>query len=251
MNRAEFMRQLESLLQNVSPTEREEAIQYYNDYFDDAGKENEKEVIEALGNPARVAENIRRDLLGSGYGESAPGKAQASDRALMEYGKRNQGGPQETEREQESESVQSGTYADWSQSVPEERKKEGMPVWLIAFLVTVLIFASPVLGGILIGILGTALGLVTGWFAMILGCGMAAVCLILAFVVLVVLGIIGLFANPWAGMVLVGGGLICGCIGILFVMLTVLMAGIATPAAFRGIAALWQFIKGKRRKAAV
>ena len=66
MNRIEFMKQLESLLQNVSQTEREEALQYYNDYFDDAGPENEKEVIEALGNPARVAENIKRDLMGNG-----------------------------------------------------------------------------------------------------------------------------------------------------------------------------------------
>ena len=40
MNRVVFMKQLESLLQNVSPAEREEALQYYNDYFDDAGEEN-------------------------------------------------------------------------------------------------------------------------------------------------------------------------------------------------------------------
>ena len=53
MNRTEFMRQLESLLQNISATEREEALQYYNEYFNDAGPENEQNVIEALGNPAK------------------------------------------------------------------------------------------------------------------------------------------------------------------------------------------------------
>lgn len=31
MNRTEYMRQLESLLQNISATEREEALQYYNE----------------------------------------------------------------------------------------------------------------------------------------------------------------------------------------------------------------------------
>ena len=87
MNRVDFMQQLESLLQSIAPMERDEAIQYYNDYFDDAGKENEQEVIEALGNPARVAENIKRDLLNSGYGEGTMRKARASDRALVEYGK--------------------------------------------------------------------------------------------------------------------------------------------------------------------
>ena len=62
MNRIEFMTELASLLQDVPVEERKEAMQYYNDYFDDAGAENEQEVIEALGNPARVAENIKRDL---------------------------------------------------------------------------------------------------------------------------------------------------------------------------------------------
>ena len=49
MNRAEFMRRLAELLGDVAPTEREEAIQYYNDYFDDAGTENESGVIASLG----------------------------------------------------------------------------------------------------------------------------------------------------------------------------------------------------------
>ena len=42
MNRVDFMKQLESLLQNISPAEREEALQYYNEYFNDAGAENEQ-----------------------------------------------------------------------------------------------------------------------------------------------------------------------------------------------------------------
>ena len=99
MNRADFMNQLESLLTGIAPTEREEAIQYYNDYFDDAGAENEQEVIEALGNPARVAENIKRDLLDSGYGKKPAGKAKASDRALMEYGQSEPGGEADTGEE--------------------------------------------------------------------------------------------------------------------------------------------------------
>ena len=95
MNRVDFMQQLESLLQSIAPMERDEALQYYNDYFDDAGKENEQEVIEALGNPARVAENIKRDLLNNGYGDGTMRKARASDRALVEYEKE----PQEEEVE--------------------------------------------------------------------------------------------------------------------------------------------------------
>ena len=46
MSRTEYMRELDALLQGISKEEREEAMQYYNDYFDDAGSENEEKVIE-------------------------------------------------------------------------------------------------------------------------------------------------------------------------------------------------------------
>ena len=68
MNRAEFMRRLAALLEDVAPTEREEAIQYYNDYFDDAGAENESDVIAALGTPEELARSIRAGLNDGGSG---------------------------------------------------------------------------------------------------------------------------------------------------------------------------------------
>ena len=44
MNREEFLSQLERLLYDIPAQEREEALEYYNGYFDDAGKEKEAEV---------------------------------------------------------------------------------------------------------------------------------------------------------------------------------------------------------------
>ena len=216
MNRIEFMKQLESLLQNVSQTEREEALQYYNDYFDDAGPENEKEVIEALGNPARVAENIKRDLMGNGEV-----KAKASDRALVEYGK-----------------AQSTT-----QSKPQEEgksSKTGLPTWAIVLLVILLVFASPALLGAGVGVLGVLVGVLASWFGIIFGFGVAAIVLFIVMFALIVLGIVCIFIDPLVGVSLVGGGLLCGGIGLLFLMLTVAMGGIATPAVCKGIAGLFK-----------
>ena len=85
MSRTEYMRQLESLLQNIPDTEREEALQYYNEYFNDAGPENEQNVIEALGNPAKVAENIKKDILWNGYGENSYQRTGADSRAVITY----------------------------------------------------------------------------------------------------------------------------------------------------------------------
>ena len=66
MNRAEFMGRLSELLSDVAPAEREEAIQYYNDYFDDAGAENESGVIASLGTPEELARTIKAGLNDSG-----------------------------------------------------------------------------------------------------------------------------------------------------------------------------------------
>ena len=62
MSRKEFMERLEKLLWNISDSEREEALQYYNDYFDDAGEENEAEVIRELVSPEQVAQKIKAGL---------------------------------------------------------------------------------------------------------------------------------------------------------------------------------------------
>ena len=70
MNRIEYMTKLASLLQDIPEVERRDAMKYYNDYFDDAGEENEEQVISELGNPAKVAATIKADL-GSQAGDYA------------------------------------------------------------------------------------------------------------------------------------------------------------------------------------
>ena len=62
MNREEFMAKLKALLGDIPADEREEALQYYEDYFDDAGAENEQQVIEELGTPQKVASTICLNL---------------------------------------------------------------------------------------------------------------------------------------------------------------------------------------------
>ena len=59
MNRVEFMQELERLLSDIAESDRLDAMAYYNDYFDEAGVENEAQVIEALGTPEKVAVIIK------------------------------------------------------------------------------------------------------------------------------------------------------------------------------------------------
>ena len=68
MSRREYLERLEQLLLVLQEEEREEALQYYSDYFDDAGIENEDRVILELGSPEEVAAKIRAGYAGE-YGE--------------------------------------------------------------------------------------------------------------------------------------------------------------------------------------
>lgn len=240
MNRTEFMRQLESLLQNISATEREEALQYYNEYFNDAGPENEQNVIEALGNPVKVAENIKKDIFGNGYGENLYQKMNADRRAMIPYGAEagTEGGTQE------QNTRQGGAQNGATQTVPSQ-KKEGMSTGMIVLIVLLCILASPVILGVASAGIGVVAGLIATWFGLIIGFGVTAAALILILIALVVAGIISLFTHPFVGMGLIGAGLICGGVGLLFLMLTVAMAGIATPAICHWIGGLFQ----KRGKA--
>lgn len=62
MNRAEFMEELERLLEDLPEAEREEAILYYQDYFEDAGAENEARILQELETPEKVAGIIKEGL---------------------------------------------------------------------------------------------------------------------------------------------------------------------------------------------
>lgn len=219
MGRDEFMKQLERLLQNLPSAEREAALQYYNDYFDDAGAENEKEVIEALGNPARVAENIKRDLNGTAEGDRAKG----GSRALVEYGK----------------DVPEGG-GEGGQGTAEKKSGSTLPTWAIVLLVVLLVLASPVLLAIGASALAMIIGIVVTWAALIFAFGVTALALLVAFGVLAVVGIWCIAADPLIGAGVIGCGLICGGVGLLFFLLTTAMGGMATPAIWKAVMGLFR-----------
>lgn len=68
MSRQEFMERLNRLLSDIPANERQEALNYYENYFEDAGPENEAKIIKELESPEKVAASIKKDLFGENYG---------------------------------------------------------------------------------------------------------------------------------------------------------------------------------------
>ena len=99
------------------------------------------------------------------------------------------------------------------------------------------------------GVLGVVVGLIVTWFALILSFGVVAAVFFITMVTLIVVGIMCVVQSPLVGVAVIGIALLCGGIGILFMMLTVTMAGIATPAMYRGIVKLWHKLFDKKQNA--
>ena len=246
MNREQFIAQLARLLQDLPPAERQEAIRYYQEYFDDAGEENEDAVIQELGSPGKVAASIKANLQygGSTFGandtdmENTGTESQTKDadgwqqngqtmnrwNQSTQQGWQNadtqgQNGQQRTWQNADTQG-QSGQQQTWQNSSTQSpyamqarKPKRGVGGW--ALLIIILVFASPVLLGvgggalsIFIGILATVFALWISFFAVSIG-------MIGGGIAVLIKGILHAISSPAAGLVSMGGGLICIALGIL------------------------------------
>ncbi len=275
MNRAEFMSRLAALLQDMPPAEREEAIQYYNDYFDDAGEGNEAGVIAALGSPEEIAKSIKAGLSDGGNGgeftESGfHGYEQRNKNQVMSterppqdsaganaYGQQGNGyGPQGNAYGQQGNGYgtqgnaygqQGNGYGTQGNSYGSQgpqggagadasrQPKKSMSGGKIALIIVFAILLSPVWIGVLGGFFGGALGLLGGLIGIFVAFLTVGIVLTVVGAALVIAGIVALFAAPLGGMCLIGGGLIMIAVGLVFVWLMVLVVGTAIPALIRGV----------------
>ena len=239
MNRVEFMQQLKRLLMDIPEHDRLDAIAYYNDYFDEAGVENEAQVIRELGSPEKVATTIKMDLNASGNTEAE----------YTEHG-----------YEDGREVNHINTPARRETSSREQKKKRDFPLALIIILI---IFASPLLVGVgggafgvIIGILATIFGIVIAVIVTVLAlaiamlaCGIACV---VAGAACIVVGLVRAVTSGVEGLLFVGVGGIVFALGILFTVLFVWCAFKWLPALFRWTIDLIQrlFSRKERRSKA-
>lgn len=246
MNREQFIAQLARLLQDLPPAERQEAIRYYQEYFDDAGEENEDAVIQELGSPGKVVASIKANLQygGSTFGandtdmENTGTESQTKDadgwqqngqtmnrwNQSTQQGWQNadtqgQNGQQGTWQNADTQG-QSGQQQTWQNSSTQSpyamqarKPKRGVGGW--ALLIIILVFASPVLLGVGGGALSIFIGILATVFALWISFFAVAIGMIGGGIAVLIKGILHASSSPAAGLVSMGGGLICIALGIL------------------------------------
>lgn len=215
MNRMEFMEELETLLGDISEEERSEALEYYEAYFEDAGKEKETEVIRELKSPKKVAESIKAGLRGEdraiyterGYEEEKEQNEQQSislEKQPVSSGKislEKDDIGQEAENGQNYESEQQEYTYSYKNGTQEQKNYTA--------IIIIAVLTSPIWGSILLGLLGGILGLIGGILGVIIGIFSAAIGLLIGGIAVVLYGMVTLTGIVSLGLLEIGIGLLC------------------------------------------
>lgn len=252
MNRIEFMTELAALLQDVPAEERRDAMKFYNDYFDDAGEENEQQVIAELGDPAQVAATIKADLGGAskehgeftekGYTDSRfENKDVPVGREYKESGQKSEGyGYRNTEQSRRGY----GYERSGEQTPP--RTNGALKIFLIIMLVLVAIpVGIPVAAAILITIAAVGFTILVLFFTLVI----ASVAIAFAGVCVFIAGLVSLAPEIAVGLALIGTGLILTVVGVVLTVASVRVCMIVLPGICRGF--VWIVSRPFQRRAVV
>ena len=273
------MAQLARLLGDVPKAEREEALQYYNDYFDDAGVEEESGVIASLGSPEELARTIKAGLNDggsagefteagfSGYGQAhkdevmqvPPGAGyQNAFTGSQSAGYQNAYTGSQSAGYQNAYTGSQGAGAGYQNGNPGGQsagagsaaqegsgRRGGKSAGTIILIAALLVVTSPVWIGLAGAVLSILLAAVVSVLAVIFAFLAVGVAFVVAAVACFVTGVALAIRLPLAGISVIGASFLMAAAGILLIWLTVLATGWAVPLIGKGIAALCRRLFGR------
>lgn len=267
MTKYEFLGDLSRLLADLPEEERKQALHYYEDYFADAGEDNEQKVLTELGSPVEIAEQIKNDNTENiSYGEGTVSRA-ADAPQLYETSEHAQNTP-ETEdgwhKMHGSQNTGSSNNDGWNQTSGNYdnangdqaayqqtgQQKSGFFARMdhnnILIMIIVLVITSPIWGTALVSIAGILLGIVSAvigiFAAMIFGGAGSAI----GGVAAIIGGIIGIIAGKTAGGILtIGVGCLLFSLGSAFCYLGIFLVIRLFPLLWKQLQHFWDWITGK------
>ena len=248
MDRAQFMEQLERLLSDISEAERQEALAYYNSYFDEAGPENEASVIRELGSPGKVAAIIKADL-----DESNDSYAQYTENGYEDLrDPRDSYMPEVRGTASENEN---GRYYEGKDNGGKSRrardgyhpKEKGTNSRFILLLIA-LVFLSPFIITAASGVFSVLLVVILFPFLAIFVSGVVAFAFIISAVACFGVGIGTLVTNIAVALLVMGIGCLLFTVGILFCILTGWLGSTILPWLLRKVTDFFQKIVYRNKK---
>ncbi len=231
MNKKDFIKELEYLLQDIPDAEKEDAIAYYRDYLDEAGEEQEEDAVRELGSPERVAAIIRADLNGNLKEGGAFTDTGYQDERFRDprY--------QVAERKDLPDMPESGEYSRKRSNTddPMPRRRFFARLLKVFLILTLICAVTPVLTGIGSGIFGIVVIVICLFVVAVLLIGILTASALVSAVILLVYGVCTLTAKFWTAIALLGFGIISLGLGLLGVALSILVYGKLIPWAIRTV----------------
>lgn len=188
MNRDEYLKQLRSYLNNMPLDEVDNVMEYYFEYFSEAGVENEQDIIKELGAPQELAKKIYSDYNAMNGNENSNQQYQNGYNTTQNNGNQN------------NNAYQSGFYNNnyYNNTAYSTYKAPKKSIGLKIALIIMTVLASPIWLGIVVAILGVAVSVVIAVVAVAFSIGVVGVTLIgsglfifvLSFKAIIQLGII-------------------------------------------------------------
>ena len=227
MNREEYLRRLSYLLQDLPEEEYKDALEYYEDYFEEAGPDREQEVIRELGRPERIAAMIRDSV------KEKDGDWEYTENGYYNkrYDDHNQMPGQTEKKMKEGKERES-----WHMKGSRNRN--------IILLVIILVLASgaviPAALGLVLGIGGGVLGLAGGILGIVAAACASCIGLLIGGIVVVISGIVKMFTVAPTAMLLLGCGCLMAAAGLLLLMLAVWIIGGVLPKLIRWIVGIFR-----------
>lgn len=221
MNKEKFLQELSRLLSDLSIEEKQEAMTFYEEYFVEAGVDQEEQVLRELGSPQEVSYKIHEELAGKELVCYDP----AAEKA---------GGSHEAAAEHSLENSQENTAGG---------KKGKVNGWKIACIVLLCLIVFPVALPLIVGLSAAAIGIVVAIFAILFAIVVTVLALVVSAaivgVVFLILGFIKLVTAPFAALILLGLSLILLGAFILCCWLLVKLCIVVVPAVAK---AIWKLI---------
>lgn len=230
---------------DLTAEERKEALEYYEEYFADAGEENEADVLRTFGSPKQAAAQIKAGLWKAEEGmftENGYREKTGSDNPPDAYGKREQ------ERERTGQNSythqdQEDPYSSWQNQ--RKTRKNSMSGGMIALLIVLGILASP----LILGIGGALLGIVFGVLGGVLGIVIAGLAVLVALFAagfaLFVAGFPMLVVNPVGGILCIAAGCFIISVFLALFLLLWMFLGKFFPWLFRKMESFWKYLNRK------
>ena len=236
MGKGDYLQRLEQLLFNIPVEDREEALQFYKDYLEDAGPEAEGEVLHSLGTPEELAESIRKAL----YGDNADGDysrvfkdVPGTYRAPFTTGGRFSG---------ENSTSEGNTYSSGSRQKSGANRKGRLSAgqWIV-FLILCLC-AAPVVVPVFGAVLGIVLAIVGVLIGVLAAFGFGGIAFIIAAIIVIVVALVKLIVSPVSSLIMLGGGLLMVGLGLIGIAFATWIVFKIIPAIFVGTTKLFSRI---------